>query len=120
MIINIVLTKMMLRINLTAGGGGGGYYPQKNKTSAPEVFSRCSFIPRADFETSLVMVSCYGYAIRRHKYQVVKQILGENTCFFQLLLTIKLYIVARIMQSAYLCVIQENRWESSLRSGSSC
>ena len=86
MIINIVLTKMMLRINLTArgvgGGRGGGCLPQKDKTSAPKVFSRCSFIPRADFETSLVMVSCYGYAIRRHKYQVVKQILGENTCFF--------------------------------------
>ena len=83
MIINIVLTKMMLRINLTARGGGGGVcLPQKDKTSAPKVFSRCSFIPRAHFETSLVMVSCYGYAIRRHKYQVVKQILGENTCFF--------------------------------------
>ena len=39
----------------------------KDKTSAPDVFSSCSFIPRADFETSLVMVSCYGYEIRRHK-----------------------------------------------------
>ena len=29
--------------------------------------------------------------------------------FFKLLLTIKLYLVARIMQSAYFCVIQENR-----------
>ena len=28
----------------------------ENKTSAPEVFNSCSFIPRADFETSLVMV----------------------------------------------------------------
>ena len=33
------------------------------KTLAPDVFSRCSFIPRADFQTSLVMVSCYGYEI---------------------------------------------------------
>ena len=28
-----------------------------DKTSAPDVFSSCSFIPRAHFETSLVMVS---------------------------------------------------------------
>ena len=39
----------------------------EDKTSAPDVFSSCSFIPRADFETSLVMVSCYGYEIWRHK-----------------------------------------------------
>ena len=35
----------------------------EDKTSAPDVFSGCSFIPRPDFETSLVMVSCYGYEI---------------------------------------------------------
>ena len=34
-----------------------------DKTSAPDVFSSCSFIPRAHFETSLVMVSYYGYEI---------------------------------------------------------
>ena len=33
----------------------------KNKTSVPDVFSSCSFIPHAHFETSLVIVSCYGY-----------------------------------------------------------
>ena len=40
-----------------------------DKTLAPEVFcSRsCSFIPSTHFETSLVMVSYYGYEIRRHK-----------------------------------------------------
>ena len=33
-----------------------------DKTSEPvDVFSSYSFIPRAYFETSLVMVSCYGY-----------------------------------------------------------
>ena len=32
-----------------------------DKTSAPEVVCNCSFIPRAHFETSLVMVSYYGY-----------------------------------------------------------
>ena len=55
------------------GEGGdrdGCYLPEvflsfflENKTSAPELFSSCSFIPRAHFETSLVMVSCYGYKI---------------------------------------------------------
>ena len=40
-------------------GGGGGDNP---------VFSGCSFIARADFEMSLVMVSCYSYEILRHKY----------------------------------------------------
>ena len=35
----------------------------KDKTSAPNVFSSFSFIPNADFEASLVMVSCYGYEI---------------------------------------------------------
>ena len=29
----------------------------EDKTSGPHVFSSCLFIPRADFETSLVMVS---------------------------------------------------------------
>ena len=33
----------------------------EDKTSAPDVFSSCSFIPRANFETSSVMVSRYGY-----------------------------------------------------------
>ena len=36
-------------------------------TSAPDVFTSCSFISRAHFETRLVMVSCYGYKIWRHK-----------------------------------------------------
>ena len=52
-------------------GAGGCRPPQGfseffflgNKTAAPDVFSSCLFIPRADFETSLVMVSCYGYHI---------------------------------------------------------
>ena len=35
----------------------------KDKTSAPDVFSSRSFIPNADFEAGLVMVSCYGYEI---------------------------------------------------------
>ena len=34
-----------------------------DKTSAPEVFCSCLFIPRAHSETSLVAVSYYGYEI---------------------------------------------------------
>ena len=34
-----------------------------DKKSAPEVFSSCSFIPRAHFETSLVMISYYMVTI---------------------------------------------------------
>ena len=43
------------------GGGGGGFLD--DKTSAPEVFCSCSCISGAHFETSLVMVSYYGYEI---------------------------------------------------------
>ena len=45
----------------------------EDKTSAPEVFSSYSFIPRANFETSLVMVRCYGYEIWRQKYSWLRQ-----------------------------------------------
>ena len=51
----------------------------EDKTSVPDVFSSCSFIPRAHFETSLVVVKCYGYEIWRHKGQAI---LGKHTCFF--------------------------------------
>ena len=60
-----------LILGRTRGGGEVGGAPQKvllsffleDKTSAPGVFSSCLFIPRTNFETSLVMVSCYGYEI---------------------------------------------------------
>ena len=46
------------------GGGGGGrffwFFFLDDRISASEVFCSCSFIPRAHFETSSVMVSCYG------------------------------------------------------------
>ena len=38
-----------------------------DKTSAPAVFGSYSFIPYTHFETSLVMVTYYGYKIWRHK-----------------------------------------------------
>ena len=64
--------KVFLNPRTYRGGGGGlDATPHKvflsffleDKTSAPDVFSSCSFFPRADFEMSLVMVSCYGYEI---------------------------------------------------------
>ena len=49
--------------------GGGRFFRKvflsfflEDKTSAPDVFSSCSFIPCTLFETSSV-VSCYGYEI---------------------------------------------------------
>ena len=72
-----IITKIIILTELTPGRtrvGGGGCHPPpphkvflsfflEDKTSAPDVFSSFSFIPRAHFETSLVMVSCYGYDI---------------------------------------------------------
>ena len=55
-----------------------------DKTSAPDVFSSCSFISRTHFETSLVMVSDFGYEIWRHKWLMVKPFLSENACFLNL------------------------------------
>ena len=45
------------------GGGGALSFFLEDKTSALDVFSSCSFIPRADIETSLLIVSCYRYEI---------------------------------------------------------
>ena len=49
------------------GGSGGGFqsYFLEDKTSPPDVFSRFSFIPYvyARFETSVVMVNCFGYTV---------------------------------------------------------
>ena len=85
------------------GGGGEQWMPLsspirffsvvilEDKTSAPDVFSRCSFIPRAHFEISWVMVSCYGYEIWRHKSHF-----WVKVHVFSTFLTIKVI---------YLCVI---------------
>ena len=60
----------MLNLGHTRGGGkrlglrlGLGPSPLPHKVFLPGVFSSCSFIPRAHFETSLVVVSCYGYEL---------------------------------------------------------
>ena len=70
-------------------GGGGAFvatpYPSEvflsffleDKTSAPDVFGSCSFIPHAHFETSSVMVSFYGYEIWRHDWVAGGQAIFE-------------------------------------------
>ena len=78
---------------------------QQDKTSVHDVFSSCSFIPRADFKTSLVMVSRYGYEIWRRSSRWSSQFWVKIHVFFQLLSTIRVNIVAKIMQSAYVSVI---------------
>ena len=71
----ICLCFEVLTLGGTRGGGGRGgagchlhkvfliFFFLENKTSVPDVFSSCSFIPCAHFEISLVMVSCYDYEI---------------------------------------------------------
>ena len=91
------------------GGGGKGlrfkvflsFFLDKKSASAPDVFSSCSVIPRADFETSLVMVS---YA--RWSAMVTKSSqFWVKLRFLKLRSPIKVNRVAKIMQSIYLCVI---------------
>ena len=51
------------------------------------------------------MVKFYRYEIWRHKQQVGKPILGENTCFFNFFnFNNNSSLVAKIMQNAYLYV----------------
>ena len=103
--------KVILIFRRTRGRRGGGCHPPppqkvflsfflEYKTIAPDVFSSCSFIPRADFEMSLVMVSCYGFEIAGGQANFWWKFM-----FFQLLSTIKANPVAKIIQTVYLCVI---------------
>ena len=39
--------------------------------------------------------------------------MSENACFFQLLLTIKVKVVDKMMQTAYLCVIMHAKREGT-------
>ena len=57
-----------------------------DKTSTPDVFSSYLFIPQTHFETSLVLVSFYGYDIWRHKWLVVKAILEWKCMIFNFFL----------------------------------
>ena len=91
---------------------GGGCHPPlrfffDNKTSAPDVLSSCSFIPRTHFETSVVKISYYGYGTR---YDVISS--GWSSHFWVKMLVfstsfnnLKVKIRDEMMLSAYLCVI---------------
>ena len=48
----------------------------EDKTLALDVFSSCSFIPRAHFETSLEMVSFYFYKIAAKMATIVGDVTG--------------------------------------------
>ena len=56
--------------NTRCGGRGWIKHQHLHLPCAPQ------HLPCALFETSSVMISCYGYEISRHKYQVVKPCLG--------------------------------------------
>ena len=72
-IISLVKRSNTLTLGHTRGGegGGGGCHPplgflgffQEDQTSASDVFSKCSFIPRTHFEKSSVMIISYGYEV---------------------------------------------------------
>ena len=74
------------------GGGGGSWLPPPSEilpsfflddnTSAADVFSSFSFIPRAHFKTSSVMASFYGYEISPNKWQAGQVILEWKCMFF--------------------------------------
>ena len=67
------LLRELTEDQVTYKGGGEGWMPPpykvflsfflEDKTSVPDVFSSCLFIPRAHFETGLLMASCYDYEI---------------------------------------------------------
>ena len=65
---NVALYRLIPgRTNKGGGRMASTLFPSfflEDQTSASEVFSSCSFIPRtSDFETSLVMISYYGHEI---------------------------------------------------------
>ena len=85
------------------GGGGGLSFFLEDKTSVPDVFSGCSLIPRAHFETSVVivaMVTRYDVTSSRWSSQFWMKIHVFSTSFKN-----KVNLVAKIIQRAYLCVI---------------
>ena len=76
------LSANFLTLGRTRGGGEGTRWvppPRvflsfllEDKTLASDVFGSSSFISRAHFESSSVIVSFYGYEILRHKFGVDK------------------------------------------------
>ena len=63
-------THFVLTLGRTRGEGNcqtlrgfSEFFPNYDKRSAADAFSSCLFIPRMHFETSLIMVSYYGYEL---------------------------------------------------------
>ena len=85
----------------------------EDKTSAPDVFSSCSFIPRAHFKSSLVMVSFYGYEIWRQGGQAIFEWKCMLSTFFKWILWLKpcivlihvLFFMSSIKKSPFLAVL---------------
>ena len=114
------LSANFLTLGRSRGGEGGtSWMPPprvflsfllEDKTLASDVFGSSSFIPRAHFESNSLIVSFYGYEKWRHKLGVVKpllwifkvQVWRVKVHVFS---TIKVNLVAKIMQSAYLFAI---------------
>ena len=61
-----------LRHTRDGGGGVDEGFSDFSPRGSPDVFSSCSFISSAHFESSSVMVSFHGYEILRHKKELVK------------------------------------------------
>ena len=68
--INLAKRQTLFLLTLVQGGRGIAKssevflsFSLDGKTSATDAFSSCLFIPRMHFETSLVMVSYYGYEL---------------------------------------------------------
>ena len=108
-----MLTSIDFNLRTHKGGGGrGGCHTLlrfffDNNTSAPDVFSSSSFIPRTHFETSLVTISFYGYGAR---YDVISSRWSSHFwvkmhVFSTSFNNLKVKIRDEMMRSAYLCVI---------------
>ena len=104
---SVISCTLVLTLGRSTGGGGGrgGCHPPlrlfwffflDDKTSASEVFCSSLFIPRAHPETSLVMVSYYGYEIWRDRWS------SHFWVKMHVFSTIKVKLVNKMMQSNYL------------------
>ena len=103
---SVISCTLVLTLGRSRGGGGEGWLPPSSKvilifflddkTSASEVFCSSLFIPRAHSETSLVMVSYYGYEIWRDRWS------SHFWVKMHVFSTIKVKLVNKMMQSNYL------------------
>ena len=102
---SVISCTLVLTLGRSRGGGEGWLPPSSkviliffldDKTSASEVFCSSLFIPQAHSETSLVMVSYYGYEIWRDRWS------SHFWVKMHVFPTIKVKLVNKMMQSNYL------------------